>query len=96
MKFKLIIAASALAAALSAAPLDAQQRAPAPDAEEAERLAREGAELLFRALELLLERIPQYEPPIINENGDIIIRRRNPPPRPAPPAEPEGPTETRT
>jgi hypothetical protein len=57
---------------------ESQQKAP-------EELAREGIEKLMRALELLIQDIPQYEMPVINENGDIIIRRKNPrQPEPAP------------
>jgi hypothetical protein len=38
---------------------------------------------MVRALELMIQSIPQYEKPEINENGDIIIRRKrsNDPPR---------------
>lgn len=41
-------------------------------------LAREGMERLIRAIELMLEMIPQYETPEVLPNGDIIIRRKNP------------------
>jgi hypothetical protein len=61
-----------------------------------EELAIEGMDRLMRALELLIQSIPQYEAPFVDENGDIIIRRRHPrgepeprdptePPEPAPP-----------
>ena len=43
-------------------------------------LAREGLEQMLRALRLLVERIPQYELPEVLDNGDIIIRRKNPEP----------------
>lgn len=39
-------------------------------------LARESIELMMRSLNLMIERIPQYELPEVNENGDIIIRRK--------------------
>jgi len=42
-------------------------------------LAREGVENLMRALNALIEMIPQYELPELNENGDIIIRRKRDP-----------------
>ena len=51
-------------------------------------LAREGIEQMMRALRLLVDSIPQYELPEMLENGDIIIRRRNPQ-APQRPAEPE-------
>ena len=41
--------------------------------------AREGIELLVQALEELIQSIPQYEAPIILDNGDILIRRKWPP-----------------
>ncbi len=39
-------------------------------------LARESIELMMRSLNLLMDSIPQYEMPEINEDGDIIIRRK--------------------
>jgi hypothetical protein len=47
--------------------------------EEPGELAREGMERMLRAIELMIEMIPQYELPEVLENGDIIIRRKNPP-----------------
>jgi hypothetical protein len=57
----------------------------------AEDMAREAIEQLMRALELMLDTIPQYELPQIMENGDIIIRRKHraPRPEPNPPGAPE-------
>ena len=69
----------------------------AQDRGDAETLARAGVERLMRALELLMERIPQFEAPEINEDGDIIIRRKRPREDDAPdqaPA-PDGIEETR-
>ena len=52
----------------------------AADEEEVPKeLAREGMERMLRAIELMIEMIPQYEMPEVLENGDIIIRRKNPP-----------------
>ncbi len=42
----------------------------------AEGMAREAIEQLMRALEMMIDSIPQYEMPEIEENGDIIIRRK--------------------
>ncbi len=50
----------------------------------AEDMAREAIEQLMRALELMIDSIPQYEMPEINEDGDIIIRRKRRTPRPEP------------
>lgn len=47
--------------------------------EDPKELAREGMERMLRAIELMIEMIPQYEMPEVLENGDIIIRRKNPP-----------------
>ena len=46
------------------------------ESENPSELAREGVERLMRALEALIDSIPQYEMPEINEYGDIIIRRK--------------------
>ena len=43
-----------------------------------EAMIEEGAKMIFDALDLVLKAIPQYEAPEILENGDIIIRRKNP------------------
>ncbi len=51
-------------------------------------LAREGVEKLMRALRAMMERIPQYEMPEMNDEGDIIIRRKRPPEK-AQPIDPE-------
>lgn len=50
--------------------------ATAEEENDPSELARESIELMMRSLNLLIERIPQYELPEINENGDIIIRRK--------------------
>ncbi len=73
---------------------------PAPDLrDQAEQAFKEGAEKIMRALELMLHAVPQYEMPEVLENGDIIIRRRNPDhskhPRPSP-RPPDGTDETAT
>ena len=58
---------------------------PSPDPRErAEELAREAADQIFRALDLLLKSIPQYDRPEITEDGDIIIRRHRPHATPPP------------
>ena len=48
------------------------------DQKRAEEMAKEGIRSLLQAMELLLQTIPQYEMPVINEDGDIIIRRKHP------------------
>lgn len=54
-------------------PLAAQEKGD----ESPEALAGEAVDRLMRALDLLIGAIPQFEAPYINENGDIIIRRKH-------------------
>lgn len=63
-----------------------------------EKMLKEATRELLRTLELFLGAIPQYAPPEILENGDIIIRRIQPKPekrRPAPGMD-DGVEQTRT
>ena len=57
--------------------------AAAQEKETPGELATDAMSKMVRALELMIQSIPQYEKPEINENGDIIIRRKRPndPPR---------------
>lgn len=71
MKTLLLIAALAFAAPAYAAD------PPAP-LQQAERDLREGLEKVLRAIEGLVKSVPVYEMPYVDENGDIIIRRRHP------------------
>ena len=64
------------AALVLATPLAAEEP---PESEKPSELALEGVERLMRALQALIDSIPQYEMPEINENGDIIIRRKRQP-----------------
>ena len=76
MRKSLIVWSFCLAFALTAgAPGPALADAPS-DRGRAEEMAREAIEQLLRALELMIESIPQYELPEVNEDGDIIIRRK--------------------
>jgi hypothetical protein len=58
-----------------AMPVQAQEQNQPSDPDA---LALEGIEKLMDALRAFLGSIPQYEAPVINENGDIIIRRKHP------------------
>lgn len=51
------------------------------DEESPSELAREGMQRMLQALEKMIETIPHYDLPEINEDGDIIIRRRPKPER---------------
>ncbi|MFC4271188.1 hypothetical protein GQF03_12350 [Sneathiella chungangensis] len=46
--------------------------------ENPDGMAMEGITKLMDALGAFIASIPQYEAPVLNENGDIIIRRKNP------------------
>jgi hypothetical protein len=61
------------------APAAAGDKAP-PPSEDPEQLLQQSVDTFMRALDALIRSIPQYEMPEINEHGDIIIRRKNPPP----------------
>jgi hypothetical protein len=60
-----------------------------------EQLLEDGAKRIVEAMRLLLMAIPQYEAPVVLENGDILIRRVQPEDR-RPSAGPTGPTESET
>ena len=73
-------AAAALAMLLTAAgPAAAQEGGDDNQQSNPGDLAREGAERIMRALEGILQIIPQYGMPRIEEDGDIVIPRLNPP-----------------
>jgi len=92
--FKPFIVA-ALTCWLVAQPALAAEPPPSPSTKErAERALKEGVARIMRALELLIQSVPQYEMPEVLDNGDIIIRRKPKRNRP----QPENPEvdETRT
>jgi hypothetical protein len=66
------IVAGALVLMAAAPPSRAAEEAPA-------QLALEGVARLLEALQLFIDSLPQYEAPYINEDGDIIIRRKRAP-----------------
>lgn len=77
-----------LAPIARAAPAQ-EPRQPRQELEQAERLAREAARRLMWLLKMMIENIPQYEAPVITDEGDIIIRRKRKP-LPAPPPTGDG------
>jgi hypothetical protein len=77
---------AALSLFLLGIPPAVQADDPPEETPPPEQLAREGVEKLMRALNALIEMIPQFEMPQLNEDGDIIIRRKHD----NAPAEPEG------
>ena len=75
-----VVPAAALALALAAASAAAQDDGAAKEQlDSAGKLALEAANKMVRALELFIDDLPQYEPPEVMPNGDIILRRVNPP-----------------
>lgn len=67
---------------LCAAPAFAQAPPPAaipPQADSPEAIARDGIAKLLQALKLFVENLPQYAAPEIDAQGNIVIRRLNPP-----------------
>ena len=67
-----------------------------------EEMAREGAERILRAIEGLLDMIPQYGTPYVDEDGNIVIPRidtprgeEEPPDEGEDEAEPPAVTETK-
>jgi hypothetical protein len=79
------IIASALAFGLTG-PALAQDTAPTTG--QAQKLAVEGLSKLLDAIGVFVKSVPQYAAPEVLPNGDIILRRLNPP-APAQPVEPE-------
>ena len=78
----------ALAAALAGASVAEAQTPPRYEPNPQER-ALEQADRILRQMLDLLRAIPSYDPPVVTEDGDILIRRR--PPRPMPGREPPYP-----
>lgn len=65
-----------------AVPAFAQTPAPAPippQADSPEAVARDGVAKLLQALKLFVDNLPQYAAPEIDAQGNIVIRRLNPP-----------------
>jgi hypothetical protein len=72
----------ALALPVAAEDREARPLQPPPDVVEnlkrAEEAMRRSMENMLESADLLLRAIPQYELPQMNEDGDIIIKRRRP------------------
>ncbi|MBE0529704.1 MAG: hypothetical protein IH626_02695 [Rhodospirillales bacterium] len=74
-----LLAAVLVTATLGLSPARAAEDTPLSNrAEQAEKALREGAEKMIRALQGLIQSIPQYEAPKVLDNGDIILRRKDP------------------
>lgn len=64
---------------------DSPQPTPKEQMDEAAKAAEQAAKDLISIMGIMLRSIPQYEMPVILENGDILIRRA--------PKEPAAPDE---
>ena len=89
----LLLVATCLA--LSPQRVEAADKSPAQERLEqqlrdAEALLRQGLDRMSGAVDALIQAVPQYELPHLNDDGDIIIRRKRP--APAPKAEEDGRT----
>lgn len=81
-----LLSAWAICAAWFVAPSAraATEEAPAPPAgftrqmQEAAELMRQGLDRALDSVETLLRSVPQYELPRMDDNGDIVIRRKRP------------------
>lgn len=75
---RLAIAIAALVVGVGAMPVQAGEPTPPSTRSqgEAEQALREGVDSIFRALNSLMRSVPQYEMPELQDNGDIIIRRK--------------------
>ncbi len=95
----LAMAAAMLAFAANVGATESQPAKPQPQAERPSgaaqpapgELAREGLAKMLQALDVLVQSVPQYHMPEITENGDIILRRKQPQPMPAPPPQRRSP-----
>ena len=70
--------AAALTALVPALAVAADPPTPGQSEEKqrhATELAIQATQMLMRALDLLIESLPQYGPPRIEDNGDIVIPR---------------------
>jgi len=79
-----------IAALLFAVPVSAQPQNPS-EAVPPEQLAREAIALMIQALGAMIANLPQYAAPEMDADGNITIRRLNPPRLAKPAPAPSGP-----
>jgi len=95
--FVLAILASFAATISTPAPAQAQSGQPGPGygAEDPKELFEGATRMAMKALELLIKTLPQYDPPVVLKNGDILIRRKRPNDEQSPPGGDANPDEHR-
>ncbi len=76
-----IIALALVGALAAGAPGPVLAHQPGEGQKTPEEMLEQGTRDILRAFELFLMTIPQYSPPEILDNGDIIIRRLHPGPK---------------
>jgi hypothetical protein len=95
---RLTIMALGACAMLASAPGFAQSPnapdAPSNQERSGTELTLEGLAKLMLGLQRMVEELPRYNLPEINENGDIIVRRIDPHERPEQPMPPVSPEES--
>ena len=74
----LLLGDSGVAAAASDQPAWPDRDRVARDMREAGELLRQGLEKMLGSIDTALRTMPQYELPTIDEDGNIIIRRKPP------------------
>ena len=78
--FVLAILASFAATISTPTPAQAQSAQPDPGygADNPKELFEGATRMAMKALELLIKTLPQYDPPVVLKNGDILIKRKRP------------------
>ena len=98
MRIKAATAALIILTAPLAAPARAGDPTPPEQSQEqqqkAAELAMEATQKLMQALELLIQSLPQYGMPRVEEDGSIVIPRLPKPRQTEPPAGEEGESES--
>lgn len=96
-EFRHLAAVVAISAAMTVAtpgPAIAQTESPAGRAPG--EVIEETTRRVLEIFQNLMGAIPQYEAPVVLDNGDILIKRKRPEPESVPPPGGEAPTRTRT
>lgn len=76
---------NAAAGVIAAEPQPQSEPGTIADSQSPSELAREGAAKMLEAFDRFVDSVPRYELPQLNENGDIILRRKRPESVPAMP-----------
>lgn len=95
-EFRRAAAAAAVWLAMAvAAPGPAAAQSDPPAGRPPSEVLEETTQRVLELFRNLIGAIPQYEAPVVLDNGDILIKRKRPEPESPPPGN-ESPTRTRT